>query len=142
MEPSMNAQSVAEPTQADLDAERAPGAEASASTQDAENEEEDPNECGWCKWMKAGGCQAPFTSWLACVDDIKAQGRDDVEVCAKVMGPLFECMERHKEYYSPQLETLQLDKSDDDVLAGEAEQPVGKEHSQPTGDAATPAATQ
>lgn len=56
--------------------------------------------------MKGGGCKEEFQVWLDCVDKLKADGREDVEVCAAVMGPLWECMDRHKEYYAPQLDSL------------------------------------
>jgi hypothetical protein len=76
---------------------------AAAST--SEDNEEEP-ECGWCKWMKAGGCSTPFQTWLVCVDGVKAQGREDVEQCAAVMGPLWACMEANAAYYTPQLDSL------------------------------------
>jgi hypothetical protein len=41
--------------------------------------------------------------WLDCVDGVREEGRSDVESCAAVMRPLWECMERHKDYYAPQL---------------------------------------
>ncbi|GIL76214.1 hypothetical protein Vretimale_5811 [Volvox reticuliferus] len=90
---------------------------------------EDEEECGWCRWMKAGGCKAEFQVWLDCVDAVKAAGRDDVESCASIMGPLWECMERHKDYYAPQLNSLaerrkgggteEGDLEDDDEIRGE-----------------------
>ncbi|GFR50513.1 hypothetical protein Agub_g12780, partial [Astrephomene gubernaculifera] len=73
---------------------------------DMEDDEENEEECGWCKWMKAGGCKDEFQVWLDCVDGLRAAGRDDVESCAEVMGPLWACMERHKDYYAPQLSSL------------------------------------
>ena len=73
---------------------------------DREEGEAEEEECGWCKWMKAGPCPEPFQVWLDCVDGLRAKGRDDVEVCANVMAPLFECMSAHKEYYAPQLTSL------------------------------------
>lgn len=68
--------------------------------------DDDEEECGWCKWMKAGPCPKPFQVWLDCVDGLRAEGREDVEVCANVMAPLFECMSAHKDYYAPQLTSL------------------------------------
>lgn len=132
----MNASSVQEPSQAELDAQRAASAEPSSSTQ-GDDQEEEEKECGWCKWMKAGGCGEPFQEWLKCVDDVKAQGRDDVEVCAKVMGPLFGCMERHKEYYAPQLDSLHKERSSEDAQEGAGQQP-----GQPAGAASATAAEQ
>lgn len=67
---------------------------------------EDEEECPWCKWMKGGGCRSEFQVWLDCVDEVKAQGREDVEKCAEVMGPLWECMERNRDYYGLQLDSL------------------------------------
>mmetsp|Transcript_11849 Transcript_11849/g.21269 ORF Transcript_11849/g.21269 Transcript_11849/m.21269 type:complete len:116 (-) Transcript_11849:57-404(-) len=74
---------------------------------DEEKGEEDKEECGWCKWMKAGGCRAEFQVWLDCVDELHKNDRDDVEACAGIMGPLWECMEKNKDYYQPQLESIQ-----------------------------------
>ncbi|KAG2425769.1 hypothetical protein HXX76_013394 [Chlamydomonas incerta] len=78
--------------------------------------EEDEEECGWCKWMKGGGCKDSFQVWLDCVDGVKAAGREDVESCAAVMGPLWDCMEAHKEYYAPQLSSV----ADNKAAAGAA----------------------
>ncbi len=78
-----------------------------ASQLDRDDEEkEDEEECPWCKWMKGGGCRSDFQVWLDCVDEVKAQGREDVEKCAEVMGPLWECMERNRDYYGLQLDSL------------------------------------
>ncbi|GIL44883.1 hypothetical protein Vafri_2344, partial [Volvox africanus] len=92
-------------------------------------DDEDEEECGWCRWMKAGGCKAEFQVWLDCVDAVKAAGRDDVESCSSIMGPLWECMERNKAYYAPQLNSLaerrkgegaeQTDLEVDDEIQGE-----------------------
>ncbi|GAX74155.1 hypothetical protein CEUSTIGMA_g1604.t1 [Chlamydomonas eustigma] len=70
-------------------------------------------ECGWCKWMKAGGCAAEFTAWLDCVDAVRDAGREDVETCASVMSPLWACMEKHADYYAPQVGALRASKNDE-----------------------------
>ncbi|GFH07747.1 GCK domain-containing protein, partial [Haematococcus lacustris] len=44
--------------------------------------------------------------WLKCVDDVRDAGRDDVESCAGLMGPLWDCMQHNSAYYSPQLDSL------------------------------------
>lgn len=53
------------------------------------------------------------------MDGVKAAGRQDVESCAAVMGPLWECMEKHREYYAPQLSSLADKKA---AAAGDAEE--------------------
>lgn len=73
---------------------------------DDEEEADGEEECGWCKWMKGGSCKSEFQVWLDCVDGLRAKGREDVEVCADVMGPLWDCMAKHKDYYAPQLDSL------------------------------------
>mmetsp|Transcript_12591 Transcript_12591/g.27201 ORF Transcript_12591/g.27201 Transcript_12591/m.27201 type:complete len:150 (+) Transcript_12591:52-501(+) len=93
-------------------------------------EEEDKEECGWCRWMKAGACKAEFEVWLKCVDDVKDAGRDDVETCASVMGPLWDCMQKNTDYYAPQLDALKGrsppgESSEEQGQATKAEQPVG-----------------
>ncbi|KAG2493759.1 hypothetical protein HYH03_007981 [Edaphochlamys debaryana] len=94
-----------ERAKAQANADAKPTAEPAAAA-GKDEEEEDEEECGWCKWMKAGGCKEPFQVWLDCVDAVKAEGREDVESCSAIMGPLWECMERNKEYYAPQLSSL------------------------------------
>ncbi|GFH19093.1 GCK domain-containing protein [Haematococcus lacustris] len=77
-------------------------------------EADKPEECSWCKWMKGGGCKKEFEAgalrvrpvWLKCVDDVRDAGRDDVESCAGLMGPLWDCMQHNSAYYSPQLDSL------------------------------------
>mmetsp|Transcript_6613 Transcript_6613/g.11258 ORF Transcript_6613/g.11258 Transcript_6613/m.11258 type:complete len:142 (-) Transcript_6613:276-701(-) len=87
----------------------------------AEEEPEDPNECGWCKWMKAGGCKSEFEVWLKCVDDVRDAGRADVESCSAIMAPLWDCMQKNADYYEPQMDALKGGEE------GEKEQKAEKE---------------
>eukprot|EP00798_Chlamydomonas_sp_ICE-L_P031423 gene31423-6597_t len=81
-----------------------PDANNSSTSQAEEEEDEEP--CGWCRWMKAGGCKAEFTTWMSCVDAVRDAGRDDVESCSETMVPLWDCMQKNSDYYAQQLESL------------------------------------
>ncbi|KAG2447504.1 hypothetical protein HYH02_007429 [Chlamydomonas schloesseri] len=118
------------------DSAEEPGPSGTAERKAGEQPEgEEEEECGWCKWMKAGGCKEPFQVWLDCVDAVKAEGREDVESCASVMGPLWECMERHKEYYAPQLSSL----ADKKAGAAGAEQQQEEEEEEEADESREPA---
>ncbi len=64
--PAPAASSAAEPAQQQQQ-QQSPsgrgGAESSASAEDQGGD--DPNECGWCRWMKGGGCKAEFEARAA-----------------------------------------------------------------------------
>ncbi|KAF5830034.1 GCK domain-containing protein [Dunaliella salina] len=84
--------------------------------------EEDKEECSWCRWMKAGGCKSQFEVWLQCVDSVRDAGRDDVETCASVMGPLWDCMARNQDYYAPQLDVIKERQGENDQAPGKHEE--------------------
>mmetsp|Transcript_2602 Transcript_2602/g.5980 ORF Transcript_2602/g.5980 Transcript_2602/m.5980 type:complete len:117 (-) Transcript_2602:643-993(-) len=83
--------------------------------------EQDKEECSWCRWMKAGGCKSQFEVWLQCVDSVRDAGRDDVESCASVMGPLWDCMAQNQDYYAPQLDVIKESRGEGDQSADEHE---------------------
>jgi hypothetical protein len=69
---------------------------------DARDEDEEEEEtCGFCKYMKGGSCRAAFAAWEACVDAAKARDEDFVETCFETTSALRECMLRDPEYYGP-----------------------------------------
>ena len=85
---------------ADQPGSEAPEAEAKAD-QDRENEEEEEGECGFCLFMKGGGCRDAFIEWEKCVEEAEKTKEDIVEKCVQVTAALKQCMEAHSDYYEP-----------------------------------------
>eukprot|EP00210_Caulerpa_lentillifera_P007149 g6839.t1 len=111
---------------------------AELETEEEEEEEEEEETCGFCKFMKAGGCKKSFVKWMDCVDTEKAKGNAFVETCMTQIQDLRECMLAHEDYYRPMLEeeqSLMDDTEDvDDEVENETteknEEEVAKEPSQ------------
>ena len=72
-----------------------------ASDAPRDEDEEEEETCGFCKYMKGGSCRAAFAAWEACVDAAKARDEDFVETCFETTSALRECMLRDPEYYRP-----------------------------------------
>ncbi|CAD5186816.1 unnamed protein product [Musa acuminata subsp. malaccensis] len=72
----------------------------------AEAEEEEA-ECGFCLFMKGGGCKDAFIAWEKCVDDAEKSQEDIVDRCSEVTGLLRKCMDAHADYYEPILRAEQ-----------------------------------
>ncbi|KNA24197.1 hypothetical protein SOVF_017950 [Spinacia oleracea] len=68
-----------------------------------EGEEEEEGECGFCLFMKEGGCKDEFIAWEKCVEDSEKNHEDIVEKCFDVTGNLKKCMIAHSDYYEPLL---------------------------------------
>ncbi|XP_020091953.1 uncharacterized protein LOC109712658 [Ananas comosus] len=94
------------------------GAEADASSPPANNaaergegekeeEEEEEAECGFCLFMKGGGCKEEFIAWEKCVNEAEKSGEDMVEKCFQVTSLLRKCMDAHADYYEPILKAEQ-----------------------------------
>ncbi|XP_021739960.1 uncharacterized protein LOC110706359 [Chenopodium quinoa] len=66
-----------------------------------EEEEEEEGECGFCLFMKGGGCKDEFVAWEKCVEDSEKNQEDIVEKCFEVTGNLKKCMIAHSDYYEP-----------------------------------------
>ncbi|XP_031478779.2 uncharacterized protein LOC116249705 [Nymphaea colorata] len=86
---------------------------------DEEEEEEEQMECGFCLFMKGGGCKESFISWEKCIEEAEKSKEDVVEKCAEVTRVLRECMLRHSDYYEP---LLSAEKAMEDQAARELEQ--------------------
>ncbi|XP_042005576.1 uncharacterized protein LOC121755738 [Salvia splendens] len=69
-----------------------------------EEEEEEEGECGFCLFMKAGGCRETFTDWEKCVEEGEKNKEDIVEKCVQATSALRKCMEAHSDYYAPLLD--------------------------------------
>lgn len=68
---------------------------------DAEEEEEEEGECGFCLFMKGGGCKESFTAWEVCVEEAEKNKEDIVTKCMEVTSTLKKCMDEHSDYYQP-----------------------------------------
>uniref|UniRef100_A0ACD5U9M6 Uncharacterized protein n=1 Tax=Avena sativa TaxID=4498 RepID=A0ACD5U9M6_AVESA len=64
---------------------------------------EEEGECGFCLYMKAGGCEEAFVSWQQCVEAAEKEGSNMVERCAEATINLKNCMDAHADYYEPVL---------------------------------------
>ncbi|XP_009767550.1 uncharacterized protein [Nicotiana sylvestris] len=69
-----------------------------------EDEDEEEGECGFCLYMKAGGCKDSFTEWEKCVEEGENNKEDIAEKCFEVTSALQKCMEAHSDYYAPILQ--------------------------------------
>ncbi|XP_072987045.1 uncharacterized protein [Typha latifolia] len=75
-------------------------------TVEGEGEEEE-EECGFCLFMKGGGCKESFIAWEKCVEEAEKTGEDVVEKCFEVTSLLKKCMDAHADYYEPILRAEQ-----------------------------------
>ncbi|KAF3570032.1 hypothetical protein F2Q69_00060860 [Brassica cretica] len=64
-------------------------------------EEEEEGECGFCLFMKGGGCKESFTAWEVCVEEAEKNKEDIVTKCMEVTSTLKKCMDEHSDYYQP-----------------------------------------
>ena len=71
--------------------------------EEGEEEEEEEGECGFCLFMKGGGCKESFIAWEKCIEDGETNKEDIVEKCFEVTAALKKCMESHSDYYEPVL---------------------------------------
>lgn len=85
--------------------------------EDEDDEDEEEETCGFCKYMKRGGCKESFVSWLECVEKEKEGDGDYVEKCVPHMKELRECMLGNPDYYGPMLaEEAHMTEEDDESL--------------------------
>ncbi|KAG9152854.1 hypothetical protein Leryth_012475 [Lithospermum erythrorhizon] len=64
-------------------------------------EEEEESECGFCLFMKAGGCRDQFIEWEKCVEEGEKNQEDIVDKCHSVTKALKDCMEANPDHYGP-----------------------------------------
>ncbi|XP_010319450.2 uncharacterized protein [Solanum lycopersicum] len=64
-------------------------------------DEEEEEECGFCLFMKEGGCREAFIDWEKCVEPGENNNEDIAEKCIEVTSALQKCMEAHSDYYAP-----------------------------------------
>ncbi|CAN4124514.1 unnamed protein product [Withania somnifera] len=87
-------------------------------------EEEEEGECGFCLFMKGGGCKDSFIEWEKCIEEGEKNKEDIVEKCFEVTSTLRKCMEAHSDYYAP---ILQAEKAAEAELEKEKEKVLGNE---------------
>ncbi|MFS7895766.1 hypothetical protein Hanom_Chr00s003388g01712261 [Helianthus anomalus] len=69
-----------------------------------EHEEEEEGECGFCLFMKGGGCKEVFINWENCIEEGEKNKENIVDKCFDVTSALKKCMEAHSDYYAPILQ--------------------------------------
>ncbi|XP_062149892.1 uncharacterized protein LOC133858438 [Alnus glutinosa] len=87
-------------------------------------EGEEEGECGFCLFMKGGGCRESFIAWENCVEEAEKNKEDLVEKCSEVTGALKKCMEAHADYYEP---ILRAEKMAEEEVVKELEMEKEKE---------------
>ena len=89
-----------------------------------EVEEEEEGECGFCVYMKGGGCKDAFIAWEDCVKEAEDSNEDIVEKCHEVTRSLTKCMDAHADYYEP---ILQAEKAVKEEAVNELKEKAAKE---------------
>ncbi|KAL6124646.1 hypothetical protein ACLB2K_077158 [Fragaria x ananassa] len=64
-------------------------------------EEEEKGECGFCLFMKGGGCKESFVAWENCIEEAEKLNEDIAQKCYDLTSALRECMVAHPDYYEP-----------------------------------------
>ncbi|KAF8684787.1 hypothetical protein HU200_044210 [Digitaria exilis] len=97
--------------------------------------EEEQAECGFCLFMKGGGCKEEFIAWEKCVEEAEAAtgGVDVVERCQDITAAMRKCMDKHAEYYEPILRAER-------AMAADLEAFQAQEAAAAASDSANPAA--
>ncbi|KAL2542927.1 Uncharacterized protein Adt_03905 [Abeliophyllum distichum] len=98
--------------------------EESINEGDRNEEEEEEGECGFCLFMKGGGCKDTFIEWEKCIEEGEKNKQDIVEKCFQATAALKKCMEAHADYYAP---ILQAEKAAEEEAAKELEKEKEKE---------------
>ncbi|KAJ1287798.1 hypothetical protein BS78_02G038300 [Paspalum vaginatum] len=132
--PAAAAELEAAPQEPAPEAAAAPEAEAEPEkVGGAEEEEEEEGECGFCLYMKAGGCKDAFVAWEECVEAAQKEGDDMVERCYEATSNLKKCMDAHADYYAP---VLQAEQAVNERAEAEAEAAAEKDKAgEPASDA-------
>ncbi|OMO92406.1 hypothetical protein COLO4_17583 [Corchorus olitorius] len=80
--------------------------------------------CGFCLFMRGGGCKENFVNWENCIKDAEENNEDIVEKCFQATSALKICMEAHADYYDP---ILRAEKRAEEAVAKELEEEKQKE---------------
>ncbi|KAF8021440.1 hypothetical protein BT93_G1774 [Corymbia citriodora subsp. variegata] len=90
---------------------------------EGDEEEEGEGECGFCLFMKGGGCRDEFVAWEVCIQDAERNEEDVVDKCFDATAALRRCMEAHSDYYEP---ILRAEKDAEEEVARELEEEMEK----------------
>ncbi|KAL0282206.1 UNVERIFIED_CONTAM: hypothetical protein Sangu_2964200 [Sesamum angustifolium] len=93
----------------------------------AEGEEQEEGECGFCLFMKGGGCIETFIDWEKCVEEGEKNKEDIVEKCFQATAALKKCMEAHSDYYAP---LLRAEKAAEEEAAKQLEEEKERSNNQ------------
>ncbi|KAK4261062.1 hypothetical protein QN277_004113 [Acacia crassicarpa] len=93
-----------------------------APSDQMELEDEEEGECGFCLYMKGGGCRDSFIDWEKCIEAAEKNNEDIVDKCAEVTAKLRVCMEAHADYYEP---LLRVEKAAEKQFVDELEKEAG-----------------
>lgn len=97
------------------------------SNEGEQGEEEEEGECGFCLFMKGGGCKDQFIAWEKCVEEGEVDKEDIAEKCYKVTSLLRECMDLHSDYYEP---LFRAEKAMDEKIVEEMNEQESQEDAQ------------
>lgn len=100
-----------------------------AEGEDEEGEEEEA-ECGFCLFMKGGGCKDAFVDWEKCIEEAEKDKEDVVEKCFQATAALKKCMEAHSDYYEP---ILRAERAAEEEAVRELEEEATAMHSESQG---------
>ncbi|KAF8378713.1 hypothetical protein HHK36_030062 [Tetracentron sinense] len=103
-----------------------PGSEEDGEGED-DDEEEEEGECGFCLFMKGGGCKDSFIAWEKCIEDAEKNKEDIVEKCFEVTALLKKCMDVHSDYYEP---ILRAEKAAEEEAVKELEREAASKDSE------------
>lgn len=108
-----------------------PGSESAeahrAEGEDEDGDEEEEGECGFCLFMKGGGCRDAFIEWERCIEEAEKSKEDIVEKCFQATSALKKCMEAHSEYYEP---ILRAEKAANEEVVRELEKEAAAKDSE------------
>ncbi|KAK8921433.1 hypothetical protein KSP39_PZI020496 [Platanthera zijinensis] len=106
----------------------------SSQSYNEEEEEEEEEECGFCLYMKGGGCKEPFIAWEKCMKEAEKIDEDVVNKCGEVITLLRKCMDEHADYYEPILRVeREMEDAASEINTGNSEkETVSKLHNSPS----------
>ncbi|OWM75923.1 hypothetical protein CDL15_Pgr009567 [Punica granatum] len=105
----------------------------SAESEQVEGDDEEgegEGECGFCLFMKGGGCKDSFIDWEKCIEEAEKNKEDIVEKCFQATAALKKCMEAHADYYEP---ILRAEKAAEEEAVRELEKEAAAKDSETQG---------
>lgn len=100
------------------DTENSEKSQGEGEGKEEEADEEEEGECGFCLFMKGGGCKDSFVAWEKCIEEAEKNNEEIVEKCFQATAALKKCMEAHADYYEP---ILRAEKAAEEEAAKELE---------------------